>query len=46
MNKLRNSMKDHKEVGRVFQGPNCLKLTTSLVNVSLNFQKLIPQICQ
>ena len=28
-------------------GPGCLKLTTSLVNVvSLNFQKLIPQICQ
>ena len=24
----------------------CSKLTTSLVNVSLNFQKLISQICQ
>ena len=34
----------------VFQGLNfkrlCLKLTTSLVNVSLNFQKLISQTCQ
>ena len=27
-------------------GPSCSKLTTSLVNVSLNFQKLISQICQ
>ena len=27
-------------------GPGCSKLTTSLVNVSLNFQKLISQICQ
>ena len=27
-------------------GPGCSKLTTLLVNVSLNFQKLIPQICQ
>ena len=26
-------------------GPGCSKLTTSLVNVSLNFQKLISQIC-
>ena len=34
----------------VFQGLNfkrlCSKLTTSLVNVSLNFQKLISQTCQ
>ena len=27
-------------------GPSCSKLTTSLVNISLNFQKLISQICQ
>ena len=27
-------------------GPGCLKLTTLLVNVSLNFQKLISKICQ
>ena len=27
-------------------GPGCSKLTTSLVNVSLNFQKLISHICQ
>ena len=27
-------------------GPSCSKLTTSLVNVSLNFQTLISQICQ
>ena len=27
-------------------GPGCSKLTTSLVNVSLNFQNLISQICQ
>ena len=27
-------------------GPGCSKLTTSLVNVSLNFQELISQICQ
>ena len=27
-------------------GPGCSKLTTSLVNVSLKFQKLISQICQ
>ena len=27
-------------------GPGCSKLTTSLVNASLNFQKLISQICQ
>ena len=26
--------------------PGCSKLTTPLVNVSLNFQKLISQICQ
>ena len=27
-------------------GPSCSKLTKSLVNVPLNFQKLISQICQ
>ena len=27
-------------------GPSCSKLMTLLVNVSLNFQKLISQICQ
>ena len=27
-------------------GPGCFKLMMSLVNVSLNFQKLISQICQ
>ena len=27
-------------------GPGCSKLMTSLVNVSLNFQKLISQMCQ
>ena len=27
-------------------GPGCSKLTTSLVNISLNFQKLISLICQ
>ena len=27
-------------------GPGCSKLTTSLVKISLNFQKLISQICQ
>ena len=27
-------------------GPGWSKLTTSLVNVSLNFQKLISQLCQ
>ena len=27
-------------------GPGCSKLTTSLVNILLNFQKLISQICQ
>ena len=27
-------------------GPGCSKRTTSLVNVSLNFQELISQICQ
>ena len=27
-------------------GPGCSKLTTSLVNVTLNFKKLISQICQ
>ena len=27
-------------------GPGCSKLTTSLVNVSLDFEKLISQICQ
>ena len=27
-------------------GPSCSKLTTSLVNVSLNFQTLISEICQ
>ena len=27
-------------------GPGCSKLTTSLVHVSLNFEKLISQICQ
>ena len=26
-------------------GPSCSKLTTSLVNISLNFQKFISQIC-
>ena len=35
------------QVGIICQsGPGCSKLTTSLVNVSLNFQKLISQICQ
>ena len=27
-------------------GPGCSKLITSLVNLSLNFEKLISQICQ
>ena len=27
-------------------GPGCSKLTTTIFNVSLNFQKLISQICQ
>ena len=27
-------------------GPGCSKLTTSLVNVSLKFQKFISEICQ
>ena len=27
-------------------GPGCAKLTMSIVNVSLNFQKLISHICQ
>ena len=27
-------------------GPGCSKLTMSLVNILLNFQKLISQICQ
>ena len=27
-------------------GPGCSKLTSSLVNMSLNFQKLISEICQ
>ena len=27
-------------------GPGCSKLTTLLINNSLNFQKLISQICQ
>ena len=27
-------------------GPSCSKLTTSLVNVSLNFQKLISETCR
>ena len=27
-------------------GPSCSKLTTALVNVSLNFQMLISRICQ
>ena len=31
---------------RTLSGPSCSKLTTSLVNVWLNFQKLISQICQ
>ena len=26
--------------------PSCSKLMTSLVNVLMNFQKLLPQICQ
>ena len=30
---------------RLGPGPGCSKLTTSLVNVSLNFQKLISLIC-
>ena len=30
----------------VLSGPSCSKLTTSLVNDSLNFRKLISQICQ
>ena len=30
----------------MFSGPSCSKLTTWLVNVSLNFQMLISQICQ
>ena len=29
-----------------FPGPGCSKLTTALVNVSLNFQKLISKIRQ
>ena len=33
-------------LGRAFVQGGCSKLTTSLVNVSLNFQKLISQICQ
>ena len=29
-----------------YPGPGCSKLMTSLVNVSLKFQTLIPYICQ
>ena len=29
-----------------YPGPSCSKLTTSLVNASLNIQPLISQICQ
>ena len=32
--------------GNILSGPGCSKLTMSLVNVSLNFQKLISKICQ
>ena len=35
-----------KEVNGQRSGPGCLKLTTSLVNVSLKFKTLISQICQ
>ena len=35
-----------KEIYLCSSGPGCLKLTTSLVNVSLKFQKLISQIQQ
>ena len=35
----------HKFFPHESPGPGCSKLTTSLVNVSLNFQKLISQIC-
>ena len=34
------------ENGSVASPEGCSKLTTSLVNVSLNFEKLISQICQ
>ena len=33
-------------ISRWTSGPGCSKLTTSLVNVSLNLQTLISQICQ
>ena len=35
-----------REAKKKISGPGCSELTTSLVNVSLNFQKLISQICQ
>ena len=35
-----------REAGDLSSGPGCSKLTTSLVNVPLNFQTLISQICQ
>ena len=36
----------HSRLSPTSPGPSCSKLTMSLVNVSLNFQKLSSQICQ
>ena len=36
----------HSRWESYYPGPGCSKLTMSLVNVSLNFQKFISQICQ
>ena len=43
---LREFTNNGFDLGTYTTGPGCSKLTTSLVNISLNFQKLISQICQ
>ena len=44
--KLASHTKSTGKQCRSRSGPGCSELTTSLVNVSLNFQTLISQICQ
>ena len=43
---MKNNRQTSESVDNNKSGPGCSKLTTSLVNVSLNSQKLISQICQ
>ena len=45
MDKLKEQ-NEIKTISALISGPGCSKLTTSLVNISLNFQTLVSRVCR